>query len=262
MKQLFLIVLNSVCFLGLLPVGQVMGQTAVPVTISVRNADGAPVVDTEVILLSQPDYTAQTAVTDRAGQVLFNVPRGLYEIQFTAALDDISALAVAEGGMAGFGITVGDAAITYSFTFQDDGHVYFDSKPDAPAPSPIMPALEDLHFIGGAGQVTPTPLMITLAGATALPVIETAVGSLPADVSEEDASHETVGKTAVSAHLFIPIAETPTSQQDNLALVATPPPSPSGHLYRNSNWLVFGLTMIAGVVVGVALYFISARQKG
>ena len=64
MTQLFLIVLNAICFLGFLPVGQVAGQTAVPVTISVRSADGSPVVGTEVTLLSQPDYTAQTAVTN------------------------------------------------------------------------------------------------------------------------------------------------------------------------------------------------------
>ena len=115
-------------------VGQIAGQTAVLVTISVRSADGSPVTRETVTLLSQPDYTAQTAVTDDAGQALFNLPRGLYEIQFTADLDDVSALAVAEGGMAGFGITVGDAAITYYFTFQDDGHVYFDSTPDAAAP--------------------------------------------------------------------------------------------------------------------------------
>ena len=265
MKQLFLIVLNTICFLGLLPVGQVAGQTAVPVTISVRSTDGSPVVGEAVTVLSQPDYIAQTAVTDDAGQALFNLPRGLYEIQFTAALDAVSALAVAEGGMAGFGITVGDAAITYFFTFQDDGHVYFDSTPDAVAPSPIIPDLEDLHFIGGAGQATPTPLMITLAEATALPVIETAVGSLPADVSEEDASHETVGETAVSAHLVTAHAGTPPSQQDDLAPVATmtaTPPSPTAHPNRTPNWLVFGLSVTAGVVVGVALYFISARQKG
>ena len=267
MKHLLLIVLKTIYFLGLLPVGQVAGQTAVPVTISVRSADGAPVVGTEVTLINQPDYTAQTTVADAAGQALFNVPRGLYEIQFTADLDDVSALAVAEGGMAGFGITVGDAAITYSFTFQDDGHVYFDSMPDASVPSPIMPELEDLHFIGGAGVATPTALMITLAEATALPVIETAVGSVPAEVSEEDDSHEVVGETAVSAHLVTANAETPTSQQDNLALVATmtataTPPPPNGRPNRSPNWLVFGLPVTAGVVVGVGIYFISARQKG
>lgn len=267
MKQLFLIVLNTICFFGLLPVGQVTGQTAVPVTISVRSTDGSPVVGTAVTLLSQPDYTAQTAVTDEAGQALFNLPRGLYEIQFTATLDAVSALAVAEGGLAGFGITVGDGAITYFFTFQDDGHVYFDSAPEAAVPSPIMPDLKDLHFIGGAGAATPTPLMITLAEATALPVIETAVGSPPADVSEDGDSDEVVGETAVSAHLVTANAETPISQQDDLAPVATmtatsTPPSPTGHPHRTPNWLVFGLSVTAGVVVGAAFYFISTRQKG
>jgi hypothetical protein len=150
--------------------------------------------------------------------------------------------------MAGFGITVGDAAITYSFTFQDDGHVYFDSTPDATVPSPIMPELEDLHFIGGAGAATPT----------ALPGIIALVEAVP---TATQASIE----TAVSAHLVTPNAGTPTSQQEDLAPVATmtaTQPSPTGHPNRRPNWLVFGLSVTAGVVVGVGIYFISARQKG
>ena len=98
-----------------------------------------------------------------------------------------------------------------------------------------------------------------------LPVIETAVGSLPADVSEEGVSHEAGGETAVSAHLVTAHAETPPSQQDDLALVATmtaTPPSPTARPHRSPNWLVLGLSVTVGVVVGAAFYFINTRQKG
>lgn len=157
MNYLFLIVLIVLTVHFPQP-DHLAAQTTVPVTIIIRTADGAPVVDEAVRLIHQPSLTTETAVTDTGGQCLFHVPRGLYEVAFTSRLDAVSALAVAEGGLHGFGITVGEAAITYHFTFQADGHVYFDDTPEAATPSPIKAQLADLHFIGGAGQSTPTPL--------------------------------------------------------------------------------------------------------
>ena len=158
MNRIFLIVLIAMLTVHLPQPVRLVAQTAVPVTIVIRTADGAPVVDEEVRLIHQPSLTTETAVTNTGGQCVFRVPRGLYEVAFTPRLDAVSALAVAEGGLHGFGITVGDEAITYHFTFQADGYVYFDDTPAAATPSPIKPRLADLHFIGGAGQPTPTPL--------------------------------------------------------------------------------------------------------
>jgi hypothetical protein len=73
------------------------------------------------------------------------VTPGLYQVLFTRPLDDLSALAVAEGGLSGFGLTVANADITYHFTFHNDGRVYFDAAPNADVPSPIIPDPDDLH---------------------------------------------------------------------------------------------------------------------
>ncbi len=158
MNRLFLIVLIAIITLHFSQPDHLAAQTAVPVTIVIRTADGAPAIGEEVRLIHHPSLTTETAVTNTGGQCLFHVPRGLYEVAFTPRLDAVSALAVAEGGLHGFGITVGDMAITYHFTFQADSRVYFDDTPEAATPSPIKPQLADLHFIGGAGQPTPTPL--------------------------------------------------------------------------------------------------------
>lgn len=158
MNRIFLIVLIPLITFHFPQPVHLAAQTTVPVTLVIRYADGAPVVGEEVRLIHHPSLTTETAVTNTGGQCVFHVPRGLYEVAFTPRLDAVSALAVAEGGLHSFGITVGDEAITYHFTFQADGHVYFDDTPAAATPSPLKPRLEDLHFIGGAGQPTPTPL--------------------------------------------------------------------------------------------------------
>lgn len=156
---------------SLLPAAPLAATPAVPVTIVVRTATGAPVIGEEVRLIHHPSLTTETAVTNRDGHCVFHVPRGLYEVAFTPPLDDVSALAVAEGGLHHFGITVGDAAISYHFTFDTDGHVYFDDTPQAATPSPIKPRLVDLHFIGGAGQPTPTLLSATAFTAMLIPAM-------------------------------------------------------------------------------------------
>ena len=60
----------------------------------------------------------------------------------------VSALARA---LRGFGLTVGETPIAYHFTFHTDGHVYFDSAPEAARPAPIIPTPELLH-----GGIAPT----------------------------------------------------------------------------------------------------------
>lgn len=210
----------------------VQAQALVPVTISIRYMDGTPAKGEEVTLLSQPDYIAQTAVTDENGLSIFNVSRGIYEIRFDASLDPVSALAVAEGGMMNFGITVGDEAISYHFTL-DNGLVYFDSTPDATVPSPIIPELKDLHFIGGAGEPTPT----SLSGTIVLEMKET--------VTPE------VSKTAVSP---------------NITRQATHTPIPERLAVNQDGSATNGLLLIGAIAVGMLLggiiFVINRIRKG
>lgn len=189
MKKLVVISLILITSLYL-AVRDTLAQPTVPVTIALRYADGAPVAGEEVRLTSHPSLTTETAVTNTGGQCVFNISRGLYEVAFTPRLDEVSALAVAEGGLHGFGITVGDEAITYHFTFQANGHVYFDSAPEAVTPVPIKPQLEDMHFIGGAGQPTPTALPATTipesdTNQSPAPVTATPIPALETESSEK-----------------------------------------------------------------------------
>ncbi len=190
MKHPFLIVLVFITCSFIRP-ERLVAQTAVPVTIAIRTADGAPAVGEEVRLIHQPSLTLETTVTDENGQTVFNVPRGLYEVAFTRQLDSVSALAVAEGGLHNFGLTVGDEAIIYHFTFQPDGRVYFDSAPVAAIPVPIVPQLADLHLMGGVGQPTHLPATIepnnSLVWLTPTPVITATpipIKEIPAQVDE------------------------------------------------------------------------------
>lgn len=133
-----------------------MWQTsgAVPLTIRLRASDGTAVAGETIILerLPEADPMLPPCTTNEQGVCTWSVERGLYQVLFTRPLDDISALAVAEGGLRGLGVTVGEEAIVYHFTFHSDGRVYFDAAPTAAVPSPIMPVGELLH-----GGVVPTP---------------------------------------------------------------------------------------------------------
>lgn len=122
-------------------------------TIRLRASDGTAVTGETIVLerLPEADPMLPPCTTDEQGVCTWSVERGLYQVLFTRPLDDISALAVAEGGLRGLGITVGDASITYHFTFHSDGRVYFDAASTAVVPSPIMPVGEFLH-----GGVVPT----------------------------------------------------------------------------------------------------------
>ena len=124
--------------------------------IRLRASDGTAVVGETVILerLPEEEPVILECTTDTVGECTWTVGRGLYQVLFTRPLDDISTLAVAEGGLRGLGITVGDEDITYHFTFHSDGRVYFDAASEAAVPSPIIPEGEALH-----GGTAPTPVL-------------------------------------------------------------------------------------------------------
>lgn len=129
--------------------------------IQLRASDGTAVTGETIILQRLPEEEPITpeCETDSNGECTWYVGRGLYQVLFERPLDDISALAVAEGGLRGLGVTVGDedigdAGIAYHFTFHSDGRVYFDAAPEAAVPSPIIPAGEALH-----GGIAPTPVL-------------------------------------------------------------------------------------------------------
>ena len=132
--------------------------------IRLRASDGTAVVGETVILERLPEegpvspalrqVQGDNCITDTYGECTWTVGRGLYQVLFTRPLDDISTLAVAEGGLRGLGITVGDEDITYHFTFHSDGRVYFDAASEAAVPSPIIPEGEALH-----GGTAPTPVL-------------------------------------------------------------------------------------------------------
>lgn len=124
--------------------------------IRLRASDGTAVVGETVVLERLPEEEPITpdCTTDTNGECVWYVGRGLYQVLFERPLDDISALAVAEGGLRGLGVTVGDENIIYHFTFHSDGRVYFDAAPEAAVPSPIIPAGEALH-----GGIVPTPVL-------------------------------------------------------------------------------------------------------
>lgn len=133
----------------------VQAQSAT-VTIRIRQENGTPVPLEEVRIVWLPGQEAQMALTDQSGTAQFTLPRGMYEVHFSPPLDEVSLLAVAEGGLSSFGITVGDEAIAYSFVYHSDGRLYFDETPNSESATPIIPLLAELHFVNGVQQPTPT----------------------------------------------------------------------------------------------------------
>jgi hypothetical protein len=133
------------------------GAGDVELRIQLRDSVGAAVAGETVILQQLPaeESDALTCLTDASGECVWFVGRGLYQVSFTRPLDDVSALALAEGGLQGFGLTVGEEAITYHFTFHSDGRVYFDAVPEAIVPIPLIPSPEALH--GGVEAAVNTP---------------------------------------------------------------------------------------------------------
>ncbi len=157
----------------------------VALTVRLRAANGTAVVDETVSLQRLPDEAdiAPRCRTDMLGACTWYVERGLYQVLFARSLDEVSALALAEGGLRGFGLTVGESPITYHFTFHNDGHVYFDAAPHAATPVPIIPTAEHLH--GGVEEM-PTPQATVMPTATKEPAVVD-VSDLAADeVTEGD----------------------------------------------------------------------------
>ena len=125
-------------------------ETTVPLRIRLRASDGSAVVAELLVLERLPDeeVVEPVCLTDATGQCTWYVEPGLYQVLFTRPLDEISALAVAEGGLRGLGLTVGQTAVTYHFTLHSDAHVYFDAAPDSAVPEPIIPAETHQHGHG------------------------------------------------------------------------------------------------------------------
>ncbi len=134
--------------------GQPPGDAPVRLQLRLRESAGAPVVGTVVQIRRMPDgLPALSACQSNAqGLCTWSVSPGLYQVSFDRPLDPVTSAAVAEGGLTGLGLTVGQEDIIYHFVFYTDGHVYFDSAPAATMPVPIIPTWDDLH--GDAFPIT------------------------------------------------------------------------------------------------------------
>ena len=154
-RKWFWVWLGGSCLFGAcLMTGPAQAAEPVSLTVQLRHSDGTAVIGEPVSLARLPDEepVTLTCLTDISGRCTWQVGRGLYQLLFERPLDDISSLAVAEGGLRGFGVTVGDSNIAYHFTFHSDGRVYFDAAPEATLPQPVIPEGAPLQ-----GGVRPTP---------------------------------------------------------------------------------------------------------
>ncbi|MFZ1398056.1 MAG: hypothetical protein WAS33_14225, partial [Candidatus Promineifilaceae bacterium] len=179
-RKWFWVWLSGGCLLGACLL-TTPAQAAEPIslTVQLRHSDGTAVTNEPISLARLPDEEpiAPTCLTDTSGRCTWPVGRGLYQLLFERPLDAITELALAEGGLRGFGVTVGDASIVYHFTFHSDGRVYFDAAPEAAVPSPVIPIGEALH--GGVGP-TQVPLAIVTASVATAPTPE---GTLTPDTA-------------------------------------------------------------------------------
>jgi hypothetical protein len=152
--------------------------------IRLRDVGGTAVAGEPVILERLPEEEPMPCLTDADGACAWQVGRGLYQVLSDRPLDQVSALALAEGGLRGFGVTVGDTDIVYHFTFHNDGHAYFDGAPDAAVPAPLIPSLHALQ-----GGVAPTPV---------LPVMGTDVTPMRLPTGSPDTAPSTGSEQAVA----------------------------------------------------------------
>lgn len=181
-KSFIRIIIFTLWAMAVQPDGMARAQEgrAVDLQIRLRASDGAPVVDESVILqrLPEEEDIAPQCRTDAGGACTWRVPSGLYQLRFDRPLDDVSALAAAEGGLRGLGITVGDAPITYHFTFHDDGRVYFDTAPESIVPVPFIPDLDDLHSAATPATI-PTQTVPMTSNASEPPAESTPISAEP-----------------------------------------------------------------------------------
>jgi hypothetical protein len=159
-------ILTIVCLSVIAGAISAQADETVRLEIRLRDAGGTAVTGESVILERLPEEEPMPCLTDDTGACAWQVGRGLYQVLFERPLDQVSALALAEGGLRGFGVTVGDTDIVYHFAFHSDGHAYFDGAPDAAVPAPLIPSLHALQ-----GGVAPTPVLPVMGnGRTATPV--------------------------------------------------------------------------------------------
>ena len=196
----------------------------VPLQIQLRYSDGTAVSDEPILLQRLPDMQESNCTTDNNGRCAWDVDRGLYQVIFTQPLDSISSLAVAEGGLRGFGLTVGDTPISYHFTFHHDAHVYFDAAPEAAVPDPIIPTADSLH-----GGIVPTAVVPT-------PV---SIGAIPPSSMDD-------------THTIAPdeTASTPIAQASDVSV--TEPVNPVWRLL---------LLIILGLALGFGLHLWSRKRR-
>jgi hypothetical protein len=147
-------ILTIVCLSVIAGAIPVQADDTVRLEVRLRDARGTAVTGESVILERLPEEEPIACLTGSDGACAWQVGRGLYQVLFDRPLDQVSALALAEGGLRGFGVTVGSEDITYHFTFHSDGHAYFDGAPDEAVPAPLIPAFDALH-----GGVAPTPVL-------------------------------------------------------------------------------------------------------
>lgn len=153
--------------------GQGQEAREVTLTVRLRYSDGRAAAGEVVQLARLPEDTGKGAiscVTDETGRCAWPVTRGLYQVLFDRPLDLLTAMALADGGLRGLGVTVGEVDITYHFTFhsggpgdpRQDSHVFFDLAPEAAVPVPKIPTEAEVH-----------------AHAYALPVLDALTETLP-----------------------------------------------------------------------------------
>ena len=211
----------------------------IPLQIQLRYSDGTAASDEPLRLQRLPDMQEITCITDANGRCTWHVARGLYQVIFSQPLDSVSSLAVAEGGLDGFGLTVGDTPISYHFTFHHDDHVYFDAAPEAAVPAPIIPTMDSLH-----GGIMPTAVVLTPAAST-----PASIGAISPS-SEEDTPMEEM-KTGDTSPLDLDeIANTPTLQTNDTGVI-----EPVNPAWRLLFFIIFGL------VLGFGLHLWSRKRQ-
>lgn len=194
----------------------VSAQTAaaepVAVTVRLRTTTGAPLAGERLTLVSfhiedgtERSDLDSTCLTDNAGRCRWDVAPGLYELLSDRPLDAVSRVALAEGGLRGHGLTVGNGPITYHFVVHSDTRLYFDGAPQAAIPQPIIPTADEAHgfdaalAVETAAAAPPQPAATSQPAATLPPndLSPLATPDDPASVATTNLSGETrsgVGK--------------------------------------------------------------------